>query len=210
MSSQVEIANSGISSSFSGAFGGRVWTSPGEIDANDSSYASVTLDGTTYTSSECLVAKDFGFEVNGLGTVKGIVVSIKRKASDDDYIKDNAIYLVKGGNYTGNNKSGGAYWSSSEGVISFGSPTDLWGASLLPEDVRGPDFGFMIQATYENAYMTPATAYVDYIQITLYFEEPNIFYGGTAVKRIFFGDAEVRTVYDGDTLIPTRIILPPL
>lgn len=204
MSSQVEIANSGISSSFSGAFSGKVWTSPNEIIANDGTYASVSLDGTTNTTSECLVAKDFGFEVNGMGTIKGIVVSIDRKASDDDYIKDNAIYLVKGGNYTGNNKSGGAYWSSSEGVVSFGSPTDLWGASLLPEDVRSPDFGFMIQATYQNAYMTPATAYVDYMQITLYFEEPNVFYDGIAVKRIFFGNAEVRKVYDGGTILPSQ------
>ena len=204
MSSQVEIANSGISSSFSGAFGGRVWTSPGEIDANDSSYASVTLDGTTHTSSECLVAKDFGFEVNGLGTIKGIVVSVDRKASGDDYIRDNAVYLVKDGNYTGNNKSIGTYWSSSEGVVSYGSPTDLWGASFLPEDIRSPDFGFMIQATYQNAYLTPATAYVDYIQITLYFEEPNVFYDGVAVKRIFFGNAEVRKVYDGGTILPSQ------
>jgi hypothetical protein len=203
-SSQTFIAGSGISSSLGGSFTGTAWTSPGNITASDNTYASVTLNGTSAISSECLVAQDFGFEINGMATILGIVVNVERKASANGYIRDNSVYLIKNGNYHGNNKSVGTYWTTTEGDAVYGSPTDLWGSSLLPEDIRSPTFGFMIQATYQNAYFTPATAYVDAIEMTIYYEQPKLYYGTTEVKRIFFGSAEVRKIAYGSTVLPSQ------
>jgi hypothetical protein len=62
----------------------------------------------------------------------------------------------------------------------------------------------MIQATYQNAYFTPATAYVDAIEMTIYYEQPKLYYGTTEVKRIFFGSAEVRKIAYGSTVLPSQ------
>ena len=203
-SSSAKSAGTGESSSLLGAFTGTAWTNPGNITSSNNAYATVVLNGTSATTSEVLLATNFGFEITGMGTILGIVASFERKASLSDHIKDGAIYLIKNGNYHGNNKSLGSYWTTTEGVVSFGSPTDLWGSSLLPEDVRATNFGVMIQCTYQNAYFTAATASVDHIEMTIHYEEPAVYYGGTRVKRIFRGTAEVRKASYGSTILPSQ------
>lgn len=199
-SSQTFIAGSGVNNNSGGVV---AWSGPSNITASNNTYATAALTSSS-TTSQYLYAQDFGFEINGMAIIEGIIVSIERKASLASAIKDSQIYLLKAGTYHGNNKSVGAYWSTTEGSDTFGSPTDLWGSSLLPEDVRSSSFGVMIQAQYENAYLTPATAYVDSVEMTIYYTEPTVYYGTTEVKRIFRGTAEIRNLAKGSTELPRQ------
>jgi hypothetical protein len=204
MASSEKSAGAGASSTLSNVFTGTAWTGTGNIVSSNNVYATVNLDGTN-TSSQSLLATNFGFDfnINGLATINGIVVSFERKASLASRIKDNAIYLLKNGAHHGNNKSAGAYWSTTEGTVSFGSPSDLWGSSLLPEDIRADNFGVMIQVAYQNAYSNTTTAYIDHVKITVHYTAPAIYYGTTPVGRIFIGSTEVRKVAYGSSLLST-------
>lgn len=199
-SSQTFIAGAGTNNTSGGVV---AWSNPGNITASNNTYATSALTSSS-TTSQYLYAQDFGFEINGMAILEGIIVSIEKKASLSSAIKDAQIYLLKNGSYHGDNKAIGTPWSTTEGSVSYGSPTDLWGSSLLPEDIRDSNFGVLVQAQYENAYLTPATAYIDSIEITIYYTEPTIYYGGTQVKRIFRGTAEIRNLAKGSSELPRQ------
>ena len=200
--SQTNIAGSGISSTLGGTYNGVAWSNPGNIISSNNVYATASLSFTN-TLSQALLAQDFGFDISGLATINGIIASFERKASADNYIKDDDIYLIKNGSIYGNNKSIGAFWSSSEGTVSFGSPSDLWGGTFLAEDINNSQFGVMINAEYQNAYNTTALGYVDKVEITIYYSEPSIYFGTTRIKRIFSQNTEITNLNFGSLLLPS-------
>jgi hypothetical protein len=199
--SQTNIAGSGTSSNFGGTYNGVAWINPGNITSSDNVYTTASLSFTN-TLSEALVAKNFGFDIAGFGTIDGIIASFERKASIDNYIKDDDVFLIKNGSIYGNNKSAGAFWSSSEGTVSFGSPSDLWGGTFSPGDINSSEFGVMINAQYQNAYNTTAIAYVDKIEITVYYSEPSIYFGTTKIKKIFSENVEITKLNFGSLTFP--------
>lgn len=199
-SSQTFIAGSGTNNTSGGVV---AWSNPGNIVASNNTYATAALTSSS-TTSQYLYAQDFGFEINGMAILEGIIVSIEKKASLANAIKDSQVYLLKSGVYHGDNKAIGSTWSATEGSITYGSPTDLWGSSLLPEDIRDSTFGVFIQAQYENPYLTPATASIDAIEMTIYYTQPTVYYGTTEIKRIFRGEAEIRNLAKGSLELPRQ------
>ncbi len=90
-------------------------------------------------------------------------------------MSDNSIKLVIANSYAGTDKSAGEgwYWTvspSSYESKTFGSSSDLWGNSLTPAIINSPDFGFGISVQYAIG-TGAATALVDYINMTVYYEE---------------------------------------
>lgn len=206
--SDARAAGSGSSGTI-GGFTGVAWTSPGNITSfADNNYASVDLSNVN-TSSETLIATDFGFSFpSNIVSINGIVCTFERKASAADVIRDNHVYLIYNNGLISDNKVGApAYWSTTEGGVSFGSPTDMWGISSYTGDVlsvmQDSSFGVLIDAQYYSGYTGTETAYVDQVKITIYYtivdfvgkigstNLVDIYYGSTQVSKVYYGSIRV-------------------
>lgn len=138
------IAGSGSDDSTVGSVS---WSNPGNVTADDASYATATLATGANQTSHYLFFTGFGFSVPAGATIDGVVVDIKRKVSAGTTYKDNSVKLVKAGAVTGSDKSAAATWPTTEATATFGSSSDLWGATLGPSDVNASNFGFALSAT---------------------------------------------------------------
>lgn len=196
MASSIKTAGRGTSS-------GNVvdWLDPGNITSSNNAYASVTL---TYEllekTSNVLIADYFYFDIPLTATINGIVCTVERYASSASTIRDLYVKLLKNGASVGDAKSVGTYWSTSEGSISNGSPTDLWGTTWSPSDINSLTTGFFISCEYTPAYSF-ATAYVDTMSMTVYYTNIGIKYGTTNVSSIYYGSTEIKKAYYGTTQI---------
>lgn len=128
---------------------GTAWQVPLEACAKDGS--SAVSNGSPLP----LALSEFGFAVPDGATIKGIRVEITRRWT---------INTVQGSTFgfrdKGTTKSSGA-WSSSYATVSYGGPTDLWGAAWQAADFTD---GLVFELTAgSNGY-----ANVDDVAITIY------------------------------------------
>ena len=81
--------------------------------------------------------------------------------------------LIVGGTRSGDNKSTGI--SLPDNVytfVSFGTPTDLWGLSLVSDDINASNFGIALQ--YDMTIVaTGMSLGIDVVQMKVYYK-PNI------------------------------------
>lgn len=201
MASTNQSAGSGATGSI-GGFSGQAWSNPGNITASDNSYASVALSNLN-TASATLQATNFGFNLPLHSTVDGIICTFERKASANNVIRENHVYLIHNGSLLGNNKiAAPAYWSTVEGDVSYGSPADKWGATLNSTIINSSSFGVLIDAQYYSAYAGTETAYVDLVYITVYYTLNFLCgWGGNTISAIKYGTTSVAKVYYGSTRV---------
>ena len=145
---------------------GVAWTSPGSADVSDNVYASASLPAPT--STETLNATNLVSSINAGATVLGVEVRIERKANSTG-VTDLTISLIKGGTISGDNKSAGAGWGTTDSYTSFGGATDMWGLTLSPSDVNDSTFGFCVAA---QTGLSSKVAYVDHMQMKIYYSLP--------------------------------------
>jgi hypothetical protein len=178
------------------AVGTITWTSPGNIIADDTSYASAT--GTSGALTHYLKATDFDFAIAAGSTIDGVTVAIMRYSTQDGalrYIYDNTVQLVVGGSVTGDNKAATTTkWPTSFAEASYGGAADKWGLTPTVDNVNGTDFGVVLAA---NIYGSAgATGYVDYITITVDYTASSGVSGSVTktlddVSKTLDGDVEV-------------------
>jgi hypothetical protein len=150
--------------------GNTAWVSPSSAAESDNSYATVDLNSSS-NSSQALRALDFGWNIPGFANLTGFVASFERYATIADSIRDTHVYLVNGGSIIGDNKANTAeYWSDTEGTVSFGSPTDMWGTSLTRAHELNSTFGVMIACGWYNSYNQTVTPHVNHMYLTVYYE----------------------------------------
>lgn len=181
------------------------WTNPGNITAKDNTYAAVSLTyGSATTSvSVYLRADQFGFSIPSTATIDGIVCTVQRYASSASTIRDYAVQLLKNGSVpsgSDDKKDTGTYWSTSEGDVSYGSPSDLWNATWSPSDINNTGTGFAVRCEYVPAY-GGASAYIDSMEMTVYYTVDGIKFGTTSVAKAYYGSTEIKAVYYGTTQI---------
>jgi hypothetical protein len=87
-------------------------------------------------------------------------------SSDENYgfsASDNAVRIVKGGVIGSTDKSGISNWNSTDTVVYYGGPSDLWGESWSASDINSSNFGFAISAlesyTFDETYYLKATGF---------------------------------------------------
>jgi hypothetical protein len=139
------------------------WTNPGNIIADDTSYATATLSNAT---SRYLEGTNYGFAIPADATINGIVVTIGRfeSVTDKGRVRDNVVSLIKGGAITGTNKAVTQEWPTGSPVAAtYGSTSDLWGATWTPADINASNFGVALSAISSKM----RTASVDYMQISV-------------------------------------------
>lgn len=201
MPSITENAGSGATGTISG-FSGVAWSNPGNITASDNSYATALLSNTN-TSSASLEATNFGFNVPLHSTIDGVLCTFERKASTASTIRDNHTHLIHNGSTISTNFIGAPlFWSTTEGDVTFGSPTDTWGATLTSNIVNSSSFGVLIDAQYYSAYAGTATAYVDRVYITVYYTLNFMCkWGSSTISSIKYGTTSVAKIYYGTTRV---------
>ena len=141
------------------------WTNPGNIIADDTSYATAALSNAT---SRYLAGTNYGFAIPTDATISGITVAIARFESATGAgkdVQDNIVSLIKGSTLTGTNKAAtSTEWPTGSPVAAtYGSTSDLWGTTWTPADINASNFGVALSAKSSNN----RTASVDYIQITV-------------------------------------------
>lgn len=153
----------------------KIWQNKDYIKADDTSYASRLLGAEDETN--ILVAHQFGFSFP-LGTViNGIVVEYGIKSSEPDAIKTADMMLTltaDPGDLDAvaigvSKRHGNDYWPTGD-ITNWveGSSTDKWGySSITAGEIAQDGFGVMLKA--ENLSDDDATAYVDYIRVTIYY-----------------------------------------
>lgn len=141
--------------------GSTAWSNAGNITADDSSYASVTV--TFGAESQWLKATNFGFAVSG--TVNGITATINRRITAGG-VNDAEIRLVFAGSVDtlGGDRSAGAAWPGSFTTASFGGGADTWdNMTITASQVNNSGFGVAFRCV--ESVFESSTAEVNWIKI---------------------------------------------
>jgi len=149
--------------------GGAVhWTTPTNIYTSNNQYAYARIPWDS--ESHYLRATQFGFSIPAGATIDGLEARFERKAEIADAIEDMDLHLVYGGSQRGIDKAA-LMWSATEGYVTYGSPSDGWGASLTQAIVNHSSFGIQISVLNSYEEEEDWRAYVDHIQIRIYYTE---------------------------------------
>lgn len=148
---------------------GQNWTNPGNIVADDGSYATCSV--TTGQTSDWLIGTDYDFAIPAGATINWVALVVPCHVATGDEVVILDAKLVVGGSIVGTNKA-----DPSLNVINPGSDTDqavppsgpasTWGNALTAELVNAVDFGVAIRISGQDV-VTLATASVDTLALTV-------------------------------------------
>jgi len=140
------------------------WTNVNGVKVQDGNKAAASLAASA--TSHYLKATNFALAIPSNATIKGILTYVAG-SQDSSLIYDYSVKLVVNGVISGDDRS----TNSSLTGKNYGGQTDLWGNVLTPAIVNASNFGVVISAK-DTATSGTYNAYVDYVQITVYYEVP--------------------------------------
>jgi hypothetical protein len=161
------IVTAGPNNARTGADGGgsgSPWSSPSNITADDTSYA--TSSFSSRGGSHYLYGTNYGFNIPSGATIVGIQVTIMRQSSGTS-LTDNIVQLLKGGSRVGSDYSSSTSWPTSMTAVNYGGSSDLWGTTWTPAQINNSNFGVALSVS--ESTNSSRTASVDYMQITVYY-----------------------------------------
>ncbi len=138
------------------------WTSSNNVFSSDSVYATNVVNSNS--TGATLTTSGFGFAIPASAIIRGITVTLIRKASSAGTLQDKNMYLTKAGAQTGTNHAIAGTWGTSNTTKTYGDNADLWGAAWTPADINNAGFGVKFAA---KAGGSSATASADYISIAI-------------------------------------------
>jgi len=118
------------------SIGATAWTTPGNITAADASDATCNAGA----SSQYLVAKNFGFAIPSGASISGITVTASVSEHSAGTETFNARLQDDAGALTGTGKTASLN-GTTKVTYTYGSTSDVWGATLTPAKVNDVDFG---------------------------------------------------------------------
>jgi hypothetical protein len=148
--------------------GATAWTNPGNIVSDNATDA--TNNGS---SSNYLVARNYGFSVPGAATIAGITVRIELSEHSPGSETLNARLQDENGALIGSGKTA-SVTGTTKTVYTYGSTSDLWGATLTPAIVNDVDFGVRFWFT------TSHDIRVDYVTLAVEYTEGEATLTGSA------------------------------
>lgn len=153
--------------------GAAVWANPSNVFSSNDSLAVATLNFSAGpATTNYLKATNFGFTIPAGATINGIVANIERNGDlgNGNKIFDNSLKLIKNGTISGSDKADAlTQWPSSDTVATYGSMTDLWGATWTASDINASNFGIAISAIKTGGGNSNKIAAIDYISLTVYY-----------------------------------------
>lgn len=168
MASETKLPGS-LTSSSSAPESAEAWVTPNNALTDNATYASITA--ASYDSPDIsarLRADQFGFAIPGTATIDGIVVEIERRCGAGTARDFRVQLLDDAGALIGDNKASATSWPSTDTVASYGSSSDLWGASWTPTSINDTQFGMVlsVEATSANVDI-----FVDFFRITVHYTD---------------------------------------
>lgn len=140
--------------------------------------ASTTTNGNT---TKILDLTGLGFAIPTSGsTIAGVKAEVLREhifsggGLGSGSVTDLTVKLLKASAITGSNKAATGFWPGNGAITkTYGSASDLWGATLAASDVNASGFGLRLQATFGRSSGTH-TARVYSVKITVYYTVSSI------------------------------------
>lgn len=121
------------------------WTDPTQIISSNDGKASINATGSDY-----LVARNFGFTIPTGATINGILVRVEAAENAGGtepllaQLQDASAALFGSSKSTSNE---GSISGTTDAVYTYGSTSDLWGATLTEAIVEDADFGVRLWFT---------------------------------------------------------------
>lgn len=155
------------------------WANANNAVSENSVYASCSISKNSTSSAIVVTTFNIGNIItNSSSTINGIEVRIKRYASNTNSLSDGRIDLILLEATTGQNKAVSTTWGTSNAFSQiYGGSTDMWGTALTYGNVIDPTFGISFSVT--NSASGSRTAYVDVIQMKIYYTAPVEYYVST-------------------------------
>lgn len=140
---------------------------------SDDVYATASHCDCCDANTRCFETAGYGFTIPLTATIDGIVVEVEKKASGGSMVQDNGVKLVKAGTTVGLSQATTANWPSTDTHFTYGSATDLWGTTWLPEDINDSGFGLAIASISYTCFGngSPVISSIDHVSITVYFTD---------------------------------------
>jgi len=170
------------------------WSNPGNITADDNADAS-TLNFDSDEVNYHLRSHSYGFTIPAGATIDGIEVQVE-KLNSGGTASDNESRLAKAGAMVGADRSVGGIWPTARTVVTYGSPTDLWGTTWTPAEINAAGFGFSIQAAATNV----SNVFVDYHRIIVYYTNTTTIGDGTSPANNSVAQSSTNNAVDAFTL----------
>lgn len=160
--------SAGLGQSIAWGSGNIHWLIPTNIYLSDNNHAykrHYEMDITHY-----LRATTFGFSIPDGAIIDGIEARFERKAAAALHIEDYSLRIVKAGSEQGDNKASAIVWPTTDTYKTYGGAADKWGLTWTVAQINAANFGVSISAV--NWEETSCTAYIDHVQIRIYYTEP--------------------------------------
>lgn len=145
------------------------WTNRNNVKTSNNQYAT-TQNMSSGGVTVYLKSTNFGFSVPASAIIDGISVNVERKANATSFF-DNAIRIVKGGTIGTTDKSRDDGWPTSDGTVTYGSDSDLWGETWANTDINSANFGFAISAKKVGGSNNKRPS-IDWINISVTYHMP--------------------------------------
>jgi Tfp pilus assembly protein PilX len=145
---------------------GTSWTSPTNAFSSNNTYATYSV--ASGGNSNYLDVTGFGFTIPATALIRGISVSIERKSSATNSLRDDDVYIKKSActDPCGSDRADtSTYYGTSDSSDSHGSSSDLWGKTWTAADINSSSFG--VHYRTHNFAGSAATASIDQITITV-------------------------------------------
>lgn len=150
------------------SYGTTAWSNPGNVTADDNTYA-VATSVAPGGISQYLVATCPNPSIPVGATIDGLVVGVGKTKSGLTNFVDDRVRLVLSGTVQSNDKASGTAWPTTETLVTYGGAADLWGGTVPGvADFNAGNVGVAI-AVRNSGASNPGNASIDYVQFTIYY-----------------------------------------
>ncbi|MCY1076970.1 hypothetical protein [Archangium lansingense] len=173
----------------------RPWSNPSAAHANDGVYAtSDALAPSDITDS--LILRNWGFSIPTHAQILGIRARVKRSSTSGAGVVDYLVRLSQG-IYFLSNLAKPNVWGTTDEVVTYGGPTELWKGNYFDEpwtawDVNDPNFGIQIVARHSGSAGFD-TARVDSVELTVFYRDSTTVVGPNS-PSVVVDDASIGTI----------------
>jgi hypothetical protein len=191
---------------------GTDWYNTANAMLPDSIYAATQLYGfpqcfqTSCYYSRALEAQEFGFTIPLTATITGIKVDILRRGSSMNAISDSTLKISVNLLTNGINHAGASAWPVVPAYTSYGDSADLWGMPFTPAIINTTTFGISLKVM--NRLPAISSAFVDHIQMTVYYTMPTgITEHQTSSATVYFSGENIFVKFASPASENTRLMI---
>jgi hypothetical protein len=150
------------------------WSNATNVFASDNLYASYgTMPGAVQKFTDYLQATNFGFSINPLYTIAGILVEVERSDPGGN-TSDFSVRIVKNGSIGATELANPNSYSLSDNIQTYGGLGEFWGETWTAADVNASDFGVAIAAKKRVSGNPVSAGRIDHIRIFVIYDDGSL------------------------------------